>query len=159
MSTLILFASSHGCAEKSAYKLKEKLKDNSQVVSFKEKHLPTISDFNNIIIGGSIHAGKIQKRVASFCENNKEILLQKKLGLFLCCMEEGEKAQKQFDDAFPLELIKHSSANGIFGGEFDFDKMNFMEKMIIKRVAKITESISRFREEAVDEFVEKFIDS
>lgn len=157
MSTLILFASSNGCAAKSALMIKEKLKDNVQVISFKEKHLPELADFETVIIGGSIHAGKIQKSVAKFCEKNKTELLKKKLGLFLCCMEEGEKAKKQFDDSYTEELRNHSSANGLFGGEFDFDKMNFLEKMIVKKVANITESVSKFKEDELEKFVEKFV--
>ena len=42
----------------------------------------------------------------------------------MCCMEEGEKATNQFNEAFPDELIQHASATGIFGGEFNFEKMN-----------------------------------
>jgi len=78
--------------------------------------------------------------------------MNKKLGLFLCCMEEGEKANEQFENAYPENLRKHATATGLFGGEFTFEKMNFLEKSIIKKISKISESVSKINEKAINEF-------
>ncbi|MDY6801220.1 MAG: hypothetical protein SVU94_08360 [Bacteroidota bacterium] len=45
-------------------------------------------------------------------------------------MEEGEKAREQFKNAYP-ESLRSKAIDGHFGGEFNFDKMNFFEKAII----------------------------
>ena len=71
----------------------------------------------------------------------------------MCCMEEGEKATNQFNEAFPDELIQHASATGIFGGEFNFEKMNFIERYIVKKIAKIDKSISKISEENINKFI------
>ncbi len=42
-------------------------------------------------------------------------------------MDKTEKRIEQFDNAFPAELRKASIANGFMGGEFCFDKINFLE--------------------------------
>ena len=70
-------------------------------------------------------------------------------------MEEGEKAQQQFQNAFPAELIQHATATGMFGGEFNFEKMNFIEKAIIKKISKIEKSVSKIDEQSIVEFAEK----
>lgn len=51
-------------------------------------------------------------------------------------MEEGEVAQKQLQNAFPDELLNIAKATACFGGEFNFEKMNFFERLIVKKVAK-----------------------
>jgi len=79
-------------------------------------------------------------------------LKQKTLGLFLCCMEKGKKAQEQFDAAFSKGLRAHAAAQGLFGGEFDFSRMNFLERKIVKKVAGVEGSVSRISEEAIELF-------
>jgi len=152
MKILIIYSTRHGCTEKCVMKLQQSLNRETELVNLKNSTPPDLNDYDAIIIGGSIHAGQIQKRIKKFCHQNLEILKQKKLGLFICCMEEGETAQKQFQNAFPDELISHAIATGIFGGEFNFEKMNFVEKAIIKKIAKVDESVFRIDENRIIEF-------
>ena len=98
----------------------------------------------------------MQKGIKKFCQKNFNMLLKKRLGLFLCCMEEGETAQKQFDEAYSEELRNHVAAAGLFGGEFDFNKMNFFERAIVKKVANISENVSKLKEETIHQFASKF---
>jgi len=154
MKTLIVYTTTHGCAEKCANKLQQNLSGETELLNFKKSKPVNLENCETIIIGGSIHAGQIQKRIKKFCQGNLDIL-KKKIGLFLCCMYEGEIAQKQFQDAFPTELIEHATATGIFGGEFNFEKMNFIEKTIVKKVAKVENSVSRISDEAIIQFAQK----
>lgn len=152
MKTLITYCTTHGCTEKTAIELKNFLGGNIELVNLKQQPNPDIEKYERIIIGGSIHAGQIQKRVKAFCKTNLEQLKIKELGLFICCMEEGETAQKQLEDAFPEELHMKAKATTYFGGEFNFDKMNFFEKLIVKKVAKVEESTSRIDQKAIKSF-------
>lgn len=68
-------------------------------------------------------------------------------------MEEDETAQKQFNTAFPEELRAHATAHGLLGGAFDFQKMNFVERKLITKIAGITSSTSRISEKAITRFV------
>jgi menaquinone-dependent protoporphyrinogen oxidase len=154
MSTLIVYETKHGCTEKCANKLDEQLKDETTIVNLKDPNKDfDLSKFDNIVIGGSIHAGNVQKRVKTFCQKNAQLLKGKKLGLFLCCMEQDEeKAQQQFKNAFPHDLIAHASSTGMFGGEFTFERMNFIERKIIKRIAKLDKSVSKISDDAIQKF-------
>lgn len=155
MSTIIIYLSRHGCTEKTADILKQNLNDNVMILNLKDNIQLDLSIYDTVIIGGSIHAGKIQKKLAQFCKDHNNQLMRKKLGLYLCCMEEGAKAQQQMQNAFPENLREHASATGFFGGEFDFSKMNFLEKFIIKKVAKVKESVSTINKDAIKEFAGK----
>ena len=152
MSTLIVFTSKHGCVEKCALELKEKLSEKSDIVNLKSNPKVDLDAYETVILGGSIHAGKVQKSIQKFYFSHMGSLLQKKLGLFICHMEEGETAQKEFDDAFPEKLRDHAAAKGLFGGEFDFEKMSAIERTIVKKVAKIDKSVSKINEEAIQIF-------
>jgi menaquinone-dependent protoporphyrinogen oxidase len=152
MSTLIAYATTHGCTEKAAQMLEQLLNDEVSLVNLKKRFRSDLSAFDTIIIGGSIHAVKIQGKVKRFYREHLDTLKQKRLGLFLCCMEEGETAQKQFDENFPAELREHAAVTGLFGGAFDFDKMNFLQKSIVKKVAGINQSVSKIKEDNIHQF-------
>lgn len=70
-------------------------------------------------------------------------------------MEQGKTAQKQLLEAYPVELIVHAKSTACFGGEYDFEKMNFLEKMVVKKVAKINQSTSKVDHEAIRKFSKK----
>ncbi|HSG27485.1 MAG TPA: flavodoxin domain-containing protein [Candidatus Krumholzibacterium sp.] len=152
MKTIIVYMTKHGCTEKAAGALESLLSGPTTVVNLKDDKNPSFDQFDSVIIGGSIHVGQIQKKVRKFCEKNLDRLLEKRLGLYICCMETGEKAREEFDQAFDPRLREHASATGLFGGEFDFTRMNFLEKKIIQRVAEFTENVSRVDEDSIREF-------
>jgi menaquinone-dependent protoporphyrinogen oxidase len=156
VNILILYATKHGSSEKAAHILKEKL--NGQVTLFnlsKEKNIPVLYEFDNLILGGSIHAGQVQSELKKFCTQYKAQILEKPFGLFLCCMD-ADKATLQFEQAYPEVLRNASLANGLFGGEFLLDRMNVMERFLVKKIAKVTQSVSQINDEAIHQFAQKF---
>lgn len=155
MQTLIAYMSRHGCAKKSAHALRQRLPGIVDLHNIKSISQPNLALYDLIIIGGSIHAGKIQHQVRQFCEDHLEVLLQKKLALFLCCMETGEKAQEQLQSAFP-EILRHHAINvDIFGGEFNFAKMNFIERYFVRKIARVDKNVSTLSEEKINAFARK----
>jgi menaquinone-dependent protoporphyrinogen oxidase len=155
MKTVAIFSSSHGTTEKAANMLKENLKGEVTTINLRKDNNPNVEDYDAIIIGGSIHAGSMQSKVKKFVEKNKDVLTTKKLGLFICCMDE-KKAQEQFENAYPEDLRKASVSSGLFGGEFLLDKMNFVERMIVKKVSGQTSNVSKLNENAIKKFAEDF---
>lgn len=154
MRTAIIYMSKHGCTRQAALLLKDRISSaDIELVDLKKSN-PRFDDYDCIIIGGSIHAGSIQKHIKDFCEQNKAVLMTKKIGLFVCCMKEGQEAKEQFENAFSEELRNHSSANGLFGGEFNFKKMNFIEKFLVKKIAKVDKSVSNLNTEAIHKFAD-----
>lgn len=152
MKTLIAYSTTHGCTQKIAEQMSSYLDGEVELINLKKQPSPDLAGFDRVIIGGSIHAGQIQKRVKEFCNENLGELLKRELGLFITCMETGETAQKQLTDAYPEELLNNAKITAFFGGEFDFKRMNFLEKMIVKKVAHVKESTSQVNLESVKKF-------
>jgi menaquinone-dependent protoporphyrinogen oxidase len=155
MATLILYMTTHGCTEKAVRILMNHLNDDINLVNLEGVADPDLSLYDRVIIGGSIHMGEIQKGLKKYCERNLPELLKKKIGLILCCMFEGDVAKKQFEEAYPEALRNHAAATGLFGGEISFDKMNVLEKLIVKKVAKIDQDVSKLNQLAIKEFAQK----
>jgi len=145
----------HGCAEKAVNLLKEKLNTEVTTINLESAEVPDLSSFNCVIIGGSVRIGFIQKRIRKYCEKNLEVLLIKKVGLFICCMFEGETAMDQLKKNFPEVLWQHASALGLFGGELEFDRLTTFERMLVQQVAGITLDVSKFNEKAIKEFTDR----
>lgn len=158
MKTLIVYATKHGCTENCSFILKDKLIGDVITVNIKKDILPDITSFDNIIIGGSIYAGKIQKEISEFCTKNLNALKNKKVGLFICGMQNGDMAETQLNNSFPEELVAHAAAKKPFGGEFIFKKMNLIERFIVKIISKTKEDVSSISTENIDEFV-KFMNT
>jgi len=156
MKTLLIYMTSHGCAEKAARMITERLPGEVTTVNLESESVPDLEAWENVIIGGSIRIGTLQKRLKKFCDKNLELLLEKRTGLYICCMYEKDKAMDQLRKNFPEPLVKQSVATGHFGGELDFNSMNAFEKMIIKEIIGIEVNVSKFKEEAISEFCRRF---
>ena len=131
--------------------------ENCMLFNLKTSKNIDLSAFDRVIIGGSIHAGNIQNKIKEFCKNNQDLLLEKPLGLFLSCMEE-DKAQEQFDNAYPEPLRKHALSCKLTGGEFNFDRMNFIEKMLIRKISGVNDSVSKINNDKIQELVAEMSD-
>ena len=152
MKALIIYMSNHGTTEKVVNRLSNLLGYNtSTLVNLKYEKAPKLDEFDTIIIGGSVHGGKIQKRIRKFCDANISKLLEKNLGLFMCYMDTQNEDQ-EFKDSFPNLLIDHAVAKGFFGGEFKFEQMNLIEKYIAGKVTGNSKSVSRINSQAINHF-------
>jgi len=154
MRTAIIYASKHGTTESVARKIQNGLGENeAQLFNLKKNQNFDLAGFDQVILGGSIHAGSIQKRMKHFLESHRPELLEKRLGLFLCCMDE-QRAQAQFEAGYPEILRSHALSQKVMGGEFRFDKMNFIEKAMIKKIAGVDHSVSKVSQEKIDELID-----
>ncbi|MFZ4398793.1 MAG: flavodoxin domain-containing protein [Bacteroidales bacterium] len=154
MKTAIIYVSKHGTTEKTAREIQEGLGiDNTQLFNLKDNKIVDLSIFDQIILGGSIHAGMIQNRIKDFYNKNMTYLMEKRLDLFISCFYEGETAQNQLEKAYPEKLRKHAICSKVMGGEMLMESMNFFEKVIVKKVAGITQSESRIKHENIQSFI------
>jgi menaquinone-dependent protoporphyrinogen oxidase len=137
MKTLIAYSTTLGCTEQCASKLKEDLGEDVEMVRISRRRRYNLQDYDNIIIGGSIHEGMIQRSVFKFCENNLDMLLNKHVGLFVCCMDPDADERELIDRAFPEKLREHALASGFFGGELNIKKMNLLQKIMTRKAARL----------------------
>jgi len=155
METLIAYSTKHGATEKAAKKLAEKIGGSTTLINLKDLRAKSVdlAKFERVAIGGSIYAGSIQKEVKEFCMKNEEILVSKRLGIFICCGNE-EQAEEQLAASFSEKIHSGATVKGHFGYEFNFEKLSFMSRFFVKKVSKITESQFRLNEENIAVFAE-----
>lgn len=162
MRTAIIYYSKYGTTQKVAEMIQARMvTDTVTMINIQKEQMMDIdlSIYNRIIIGTSVYAGSSKKRFKKFCTDNYlSLFAQKEIGLFLCGMEpDSMKQQAEIEHSFPDELLRHSKARGFMGGEFLMDKMNIVERVIIKKIAKTSISVSAINEQAVNEFVSKMM--
>ncbi len=139
-NTLIVFASNHGTVERCARELLKLIDGKVDLCNLNRREaIPDLNVYDTLIVGGSIHYGKIQKVIAGFCKNNQTLLADKRLGLFINCLYSGDKAQQQLDSAFPGGLALHALVRDYFGGELNEKKMNFWERFITRQIVRSEE--------------------
>lgn len=154
---LIVYMSHHGTTRKVAKQIQKELGiENAALVDLETENNVNLNNYTTILIGGSIYMGSLQKKIKQFLENNKELLLSKKVGLFMCFMNRKSSIE-EFDKAFPDYLRNRAIAKGLFGGELILKELNFLEKMIVRYVSGVREDVSDLDQHAIGEFIEAVI--
>lgn len=156
MKTVIIYASNHGTTEKVVNYIENSIKNKGMacpdIFNVKTEKNVSLSGYDYVIIGGSFHAGNLQTKLKKFIKTNENELLSKEIAFFFCGMNESE-IENQVKNAVPDNIIKHAKSCKTPGGEFLFHKMNFIEKAIIKKIAKVNTSISKINYSVIDELV------
>ncbi|HHS49919.1 MAG TPA: flavodoxin [candidate division Zixibacteria bacterium] len=156
MSTIIIYATKYGSVEKCAKMLAEKIGGDVRLVNIEKDDAPCLECAENVIIGGSIYAGSIQKSIRNFSAENLKALLPKRIGLFVCAAErEDPRKTEQIDRAFPSRLREKAVSIECFGDEITWEKLSGFHKLMMKIIAKKSESYSNIDESAIDRMAEK----
>ena len=128
--------------EKLAQKFKEELGQADIYVVDDEVDL---AQYDAILIGTPVYVGKINKQISDWIAKNETLILSKHVAVFLCGMNfENESIviesnfSVQFRNRFPIKYV---------GGAYQFDKMNFFERFIVKKITGEKTS----REEVLEE--------
>jgi menaquinone-dependent protoporphyrinogen oxidase len=153
MNTLIVYASKHGATRTYAEKLAELLPDQVTVVDLKQNPGVDLTPYEQIIIGSAIYTGMAQKEVRTFCAKNLEQLKRKRLGLFICCLFDGQQGEQELEQAFPAELRTSALAVQRLSGNIDLAGLNFLERQM-SRLVGVKASTFGYSEQAVHTFAE-----
>ena len=153
MKTAIIYVSKHGTTEKVAKIIQQKLPNDEVIlINLAIQNHVEFQTIDRVLIGSSVYAGSIQPKTRKFVEQNMIDLLQKKVGIFVCCMF-FEKASEQIEKGFPEVLRKHACSIKHMGGEFQFDKMNAIERFLVKKIAGAKGSESKIDMKNIEVFI------
>jgi menaquinone-dependent protoporphyrinogen oxidase len=153
MKTLVLYSTTYGYAEEIAQSIAAYY-PAAVVQNIQKNNKVILSQFDHVILGGSVYMGKIHKDMTQFAAKYENELLEKKLGLFLCCLFE-DKYMEEMQANFSAKLIDHAYTAMNFGGKLQTAKMNFLHKTIMKMVSKSKEGQGPVN--AYPERVEEFV--
>lgn len=155
MRTLIVYASKHGTTERIVEELKKGLKGDVESFNLRKKPFHKLEGYDKVIIGGSIYAGSLNRKLRKFIKNHERELKNKKVALFLVCLHTGDELKKQYEKNFPKYLRDNIIAKGFFGGEIHFSRLGPAEKVIIWTVEKTKRDIKKVNEKEIKSFIRK----
>ncbi len=135
MKTLIIYASTYGYTRDCVHSLKQQLNGETRIVDINKEAVPALTDFDTILIGGSIYIGQIQKKIKKYCLAHVDALKNKNLGFFIACGS-AETIATYFKNSFPEPLLEKALFTENVGGEMRPDKMNFFHRFITKMIDK-----------------------
>ena len=162
MKTLIAYASRTGASEKCARMLAERIPDSTLCDLCREK--PDPNAYEQVIVGGGVRMGALHVDARQYLDGCKPILLQKRLGLYLCAGF-AEKAGEIFANNVDPELRAHAVACECFGGEIDMGKLRGFDRLITKMAlrsfkdAEGRAAMPRLLPERVEAFAAKFAEA
>lgn len=156
MNVIIIYSSKYGCTAACAKYLKAGLSDTVTLTNIDNVNTKTIGleNYDTVILGSSIYVGSISKKMRIFCKENIDLLCRKRVGLFLCCAF-PEQLTEYISGNFPPALQKNAVVIKDFGGETNMDKMNAIDKMIMKAVTKGNPKSLKILHENIDRFIKE----
>jgi len=151
LRTLIAYRTKYGTAAACARRLLAKIGGDTVLADLADARDVNVRDYDVVLVGGSIYAGKVQRAVVSFCERNRPALLQRKVGIFLCCLYQGEDALMQLQSAFPDWLLAHAFARALPGGEVHYARLTLLDRLLVRGLTHAKSDLSRMNPRALDD--------
>lgn len=151
MKALLVYATKHGSVATVAEKLQRHIAD-MVIVNCKDNRSITLDGFDTIILGASLYAGNIQSEMKKFIASHEAALRTTRIAVFLCA---GEYNYKTFTANFPAWVMEKAVVHDTLGHAFYFEKMNFLERTIVKAISGKKESEEHFDEEKIAAFATK----
>jgi menaquinone-dependent protoporphyrinogen oxidase len=151
VKALIVYATRYGTTAACARLLCEALPDGAEVADLGATPSPTLEGRDVVLVGGPIYGGRIHQKVPRFCERNREALLGRKVGLFICCFYTGERARAELAEAFPPWLTGHAFASLPLGGAVRQAALGPVERFLFRQIAGTAEDLERIDRAAIAE--------
>ena len=151
MKTLIAYRTKYGTTAACARVLLAKIGGDTVLADLADARDVNVRDYDVVVVGGSIYGGKVQRTVVSFCERNRAALLRRKVGIFLCCLYQGEDALLQLQSAFPDWLLAHAFARALPGGEVHYKRLTLLDRLLVRGLRLPPGDLSRMNPAALDE--------
>ena len=147
-SVCILYATGEGQTEKVATRIADVLADRGHEPSLIDatEIAPdlAIDDFDAVLVGASIHAGRHQRSVRQFVSANRDALASKPTAFFQVSLtsagEDGEAEAAGYVESFVEATDWHPDRIGLFGGALRFTEYGFLKRLLMKQISKRTVS-------------------
>ena len=146
LSFLVCYATGEGQTEKVADRIVDVLETRGhEATATNAGDFPadlTVADFDAILIGASIHAGRHQSAAREFVRENRDELSRKPTAFFQVSLssadEEGEAKAAGYVDEFVADTGWHPDRIGLFGGALRYSKYGFLKRLVMRQISKRT---------------------
>lgn len=143
MSVLVTYASKHGATEEIAERIAAKLRQLGQDVEVRPveavEAAGDLQQYEAVVIGSAVYFGAWMKEAIAFVRANRKALAARPVWLFSSGPTGEAAPPDQPDQPDPKQIAELNAAirpqeHRMFGGELDYHKLSFPERMIIKGV-------------------------
>ncbi|TGA97627.1 flavodoxin [Sporolactobacillus shoreae] len=153
MKKIIIYATKYGSTAEVAQRLKKVMGQDCELFNVMKDNVPPLDSYETVILGGSIYMGRIQKKLSHYITGHLEELLTKKTALFLCAGHPDEKTrQDELKNNYPESLYKKAIAKDVLGYALNYEKMGFLDRMILSKVTGNKVSTDEFYDDRIDAF-------
>ncbi|MGM0443193.1 MAG: flavodoxin domain-containing protein [Fibrobacterota bacterium] len=133
MNIFIGYTSKYGFTEKVAHYLESALSSTHRVTARPLSETESLSEYDILILGGSIMMGKINRDFTAALERFSRDLSQKRLFLFISAGSPKD-IQKQYNRTIPPEVLNHAEKTVHAGFGYYLSRMNFLHRLIIRMI-------------------------
>ena len=138
---LIVYGTRYGATANTSEIIGEVLRQEGfevSIINAKNERTPSITDYDLVIVGSGIQMGRWTGEPERFLQRYGQELSQKKVALFVSSgsahpLSTGEEREKEISEAYTKYLEDKAAkynlkpiALGLFGGVYDFNKMNWL---------------------------------
>ncbi|WP_415380048.1 flavodoxin domain-containing protein [Halosimplex sp. TS25] len=103
-----------------------------------------VEDYDAVLVGASVHAGKHQEAVVDFVSDNREALSARPTAFFQVSLssatEEGVDQAADYVESFLSETEWNPDRIAQFGGALRFSEYGFLMRFMMKQIVKRTMS-------------------
>jgi menaquinone-dependent protoporphyrinogen oxidase len=136
MRVLVTSASKHGATAEIASAIAYSLQGSALHVSVVPiDDAPDVADYDAVVVGSAIYAGRWRKPARAFVEHNADVLAERPVWLF-SSGPLGEPAKPDSDPVDVEKLVALTGALGhhLFAGKLDKDELSWGEKAVVSAV-------------------------
>ena len=141
MKTAVVYITRYGSTGRCAADIAECLGDDADVFELRGRSGPDLGGYDAVVIGGPVYGGTVPAGLGRFCEKARELLLTKRVGLFVCCLYAGEKAEQELYRSYPEWLTAHAIARAYLGGAIKIDNLKRTDRFLIRRMAGLDHDV------------------
>ncbi|MFA5312939.1 MAG: flavodoxin domain-containing protein [Methanomassiliicoccales archaeon] len=144
MKVLVAFGTKYGSTEKVAERIAEVMRSKGHdviVADLRKRNRPAVKDHDMVVLGSGIIVGAWSKDAQKFIEDNKHLLVNKRVAFFACCgnmlidpSKEAEYRKLYLTDIAAKASVESPVSMALFGGEIDFSKYGFLTKAVLSGV-------------------------
>lgn len=136
MKTLVIYGSRRGTTKYCAELIGKTLGEESILIDVKCRDIRSyLESYEQIIIGANAFNFKLNRNVRSFIKGNLDIIIEKRVYLYICCSAEEEKdTLSLYEASYPTELLEKAKSMDNFGGRLDTSNESWLIKRILKRM-------------------------
>lgn len=142
---LIVYATTDGHTRKICERLQQLIEAQGNRVQLVpvEQALPDLTQFDKIVVGGSIRYGKHSKLIYQFIEKNQQLLDSKPNAFFSVNVvaRKPEKSQPETNpylQKFLRQIDWQPKRLAVFGGSLDYPRCSYLDRQMIRLIMWMT---------------------